>query len=170
MKLYMINLGGKVEGCNLEVHDVQFLAADRIDDTVELLKRNWYGKAEKLHIDSYKLITGADGHAVRLTKEKQESGKQLYFVQLGGYRKDTNQELHEIGLLIGDSLQEVKERAVKELQTDVIQNHVDSIVRVEDCLISVDGAQYYLELSKSQEAYELAPDWFGYRRLDIEHS
>lgn len=168
MNLYMIHLGGKVEDCNLEIHDVQFIAADHIDQTIEILKKNWYGKAEKLHIDSYKQLIGADGFALRLTGKKPESGKKVFFVQLGGYRRDTYQELHEVGLLVGDSLQEVKERAVKEIQADLIQNHVDSIANVEDVLISTDGEKYYLELSESQEVYNLAPDWFGYRRLDME--
>ena len=167
MNLYMINLGGKVRGCNLEVHDVQFVAAKHIDETVEVLKSSWYGQGEKLHMDSYKQITGADGYLIRLAKDKPESRKQLYFVHLGGYRKESSQELHEVGLFVGESLQEVKDRAPNELQAAEIQNHVDNIVNVETCLLSADGEKYYIELTESQEVFDPAPDWFGYRRLDI---
>lgn len=167
MNLYMISLGGKVKGCNLEVHDVQFVAAEHIDETVEVLKSSWYGQAEKLHMDSYKQITGADGYRVSLTKEKPENGKQLYFVHLGGYRRDSSQELHEIGLFVGETLQEVKNKAPEKVQAAEIENHVDNIVNVETCLISTDGEKYYIELTDSQEVFNHAPDWFGYRRLDI---
>ncbi len=166
MNLFMISLGGKVNGCNLEVHDVQFVAAKHIDDTLKVLRSGWYGREEKLHMDSYKQISGADGYTLRLTKEKPDSRKQLFFVHLGGYQKDSSQELHEVGLLVGDTLQEVKERAPKEIQADAIQNHVDNIISVEACLHSTDGEQYYIELSESPEEFDFAPDWFGYRRLD----
>jgi hypothetical protein len=164
--LYMISLGGKVKGCNLEVHDVQFVAANHVDESVELLKNNWYGLADKLHMDSYKVINGADGYAVRLTQEKPESNKHLFFVHLGGYKKDSTQELHDVGLFIGETLQEVKERALKEMRVADIENHVDSIVCVETCMLSSDGEPYFVELSESHEVYDRAPDWFGYRRLD----
>jgi hypothetical protein len=165
--LYMISLGGKVKGCNLEVHDVQFVATDHIDESVELLKRHWYGLADKLHMDSYKVITGADGYTVRLTQEKPENNKQLYFVHLGGYKKDSTQELHEVGLFVGEVVQEVKERVLNETIVADIENHVDNIVCVKDCMLSSDGETYYVELSESHETYDRSPDWFGYRRLDI---
>lgn len=167
MNLYMISLGGKVKGCNLEVHDVQFVAANQIDETVEILKEKWYGDPEKLHMDSYKLIHGVEGHTVLLTQQKPDSGKQLYFVHLGGYKKASTQELHEVSLLIGDSEQEVKEKALREFHMADIENHVDSIILVEACIHSTDGKTYYVEISESSECFDQGPDWFGYRRLDI---
>jgi hypothetical protein len=165
--LYMISLGGKVKGCNVEVHDVQFVAADHIDETVGLLKSNWYGLAEKLHMDSYKEIIGADGFAVRLSKEKPAGSRKLFFVHLGGYKKTSTQELHEVGLFVGESEQTVKERALKEIPVADIQNHVDSIIHVENCILSTDGEAYFIELSESHQNFDPSPDWFGYRRLDI---
>jgi hypothetical protein len=167
MNLYMVSLGGKVKGCNVEVHDVQFVAANHIDETVEVLKKVWYGAPEKLHMDSYKVITGAEGYTVRLTKEKPDSNKQLYFVHLGGYKNDSTQELHDISLLIGESEQKTKERALVELQAADIENHVDSIVNVENCMLSTDGETYFIELCESYNHFDTRPDWFGYRRLDL---
>ena len=169
MNLYMINLGGKAKGGNIEVHDVQFVAANHIDETIEVLKKNWYGLPLKLHMDSYKLINGAEGHSVKLTEEKPESSKQLYFVHLGGYLRTSTQEQHEIFLCVGASEQEVKERAVKLMTVSDTQNHVDSIVNVETCLLSADGKMYYIELEESHEDFTQDPDWFGYRRIDIEN-
>ncbi len=164
--LYMVTLGGKVKGCNIEVHDVQFVVADHIDETVELLKSIWYGLDEKLHMDSYKAITGADGFKVSLTEKKPDHSRQLFFVHFGGYKKECTQELHDIGLYAGESLQEVRERALKEAKAADIENHVDSVIPVETVMLSSDGMKYYIDLSMSHEYFDPAPDWFGYRRLD----
>ncbi len=166
MNLYMISLGGKVKGCNIEVHDVQFVAADHIDETIETLKKHWYGQSEKLHMDSYMQIKGADGYNVSLTREMTDCNKQLYFVHFGGYRTDTTQELHDIRLYVGVNDMEVKERALDDYQVADIQNHVDSLVLVEPVILSASGDKYYIELSESKEIYHCVPDWFGYRRLD----
>lgn len=166
-KLYMISLGGKVKSCNVEVHDVQFVVADHIDETIVLLKSVWYGLDEKLHMDSYKEIIGADGFTVRLIKKKPDSNKQLFFVQLGGYKKDSTQELHDVGLFIGECEQEVKERALKEIKAADIENHLDSIICVETVMQSTDGERYYVELRESLDDFDMVPDWFGYRRLNI---
>ncbi len=168
MKLFMISLGGKVNGCNLEVHDILFVAANHIDETIGLLKNQWYGLEEKLHMDSYKIIDGADGYRLRLTKEKPDSKKKLYLVHLGGFNVDSTQELHQIGLFTGESEQEVKVKALKEIEVGELQNHVDHMVNVETCIMNPEGETYYIELTESSQEYNLAPDWFGYRRLDKE--
>ena len=164
----MISLGGKVKGGNIEVHDIQFVAANHIDETVETIKNTWHGLPQKLHMDSYKVINGADGYEVRLTKEKPTGSKQLFFVHMGGYLKESTQEQHDIALFVGESEQEIKARALKEIIAAEIENHVDSIVIVEACMLSSEGETYYIELCESQENFTCEPDWFGYRRLDIE--
>lgn len=40
MNLYMISLGGKVRGANIEVHDVQFAVEDHIDNIIDLVKES----------------------------------------------------------------------------------------------------------------------------------
>lgn len=167
MNLYMVSLGGKAKGCNIEVHDVQFVAAEHIDETIELLRKHWYGLGTKLHMDSYKQIKGADGYSLQLTKEKPEDNKQLYFVHFGGYRADSTQELHDIGLYVGDNDTIIKERAQVEFQVADIENHVDSLVPVERVILSASGETFFIKLSESMEEFDRIPDWFGYRRLDL---
>jgi hypothetical protein len=163
----MVSLGGKAKGCNIEVHDVQFVAAEHIDETIELLKKNWYGLGAKLHMDSYKQIKGADGYSMQLTKDKPEGKKQLYFVHFGGYKADSTQEQHDIGFYVGNSDREIKERANKEFQVADIENHVDSLIPVERVILSTTGEEFFIELSESKEEFDCIPDWFGYRRLDL---
>jgi len=167
MNLYMISLGGKVKGCNIEVHDVQFVVANHVDETIDIIKNNWYGLPFKLHMDSYKMISGADGYEIRISQKQSDNKQKLFFVQFGGYKKDLTQELHDVGLYVGESEQEVKTRALTEAKVADIENHVDSIICVETCMLSTDGMQYFIELVESHDKYDIEPDWFGYRRLDV---
>ena len=55
-KLFMVYLGGSAPKANIEVHDIQFVVADKIEDTYDQLKSNWFGNITGLHLDSYKEI------------------------------------------------------------------------------------------------------------------
>ncbi len=167
MKLYMVSLGGKVKGGNIEVHDIQFVAGNQVEDTIDALKENWYGLPLKLHMDSYKLINGAQGYEIQLTQQKSTQKQKLYFVHFGGYKKDCTQELHDVAFYVGESEPEVRARALNEASVADIENHVDSIVGVDEVLLSADGKQYFIELIKTDKKYDMEPDWFGYRRLDV---
>ena len=94
-KLFMVYLGGSAPKANIELHDIQFVVAEKIEDTYQNLIENWFGTTKGLHLDSYKEIKGADGHAITLQDEPQSISKGLYFVNLGGYQNDRLNELHE---------------------------------------------------------------------------
>lgn len=164
-KLFMIYLGGSAPKANIELHDVQFVVADRIEDTYEQLKRNWFGNTSGLHLDSYKEIRGADGYSITLQDEPQETGKNLYFVNLGGYQNDKLNELHEFSLFVAGNETEAKNKAKDRLLKTASHTHKDNIVEVDDCLSvgSVDGK--FIHLHKSEEAFDLRPDWFGYKLI-----
>ncbi|WP_105617311.1 DUF1543 domain-containing protein [Vallitalea okinawensis] len=166
MNLYMISLGGKVKGANIEVHDVQFVVADHIDNTMNLVKEKWYGIQEKLHMDSYALIVGANGYRVKLSKQKSNSSKRLYFVQMGGYNKSLTQEVHSVGFFVAETLEEAKKKALKEVDLFEEEGHVDQVVDIQSCLLSNIEDAHYIELEETGEEFDLRPDWFGYRRLD----
>jgi len=166
MNLYMINLGGKVSGANIEVHDVQFAVADNIDNTIDLVKASWYGMKKNLHMDSYTNIKGADGYEVKVSKEKYSGNRKLFFVQLGGYDKDMTQELHRFAFFVAETVQEVKRKALKEIEMFEEKGHIDQVVDVEECLLHKESEKYYISLDESEVDFNLSPDWFGFRRLD----
>ncbi len=165
-KLYMISLGGKAQGANIEVHDVQFVVADSIDATIPLVKEHWHGKPLKLHMDSYKEIVGAEGYSITLSSEPVQSSLKLYFVYLGGYHPESTQEIHEVRLLVGTSLSEVKARSNDDKLFQAELWHVDQVVEVNEALLTEEGEEVYIVLEKSGRDYDLKPDWFGYKRLD----
>ena len=106
-KLFMVGLGGKTIKANIEVHDVQFVIGESIENTYELLVSNWYGISKKLHLDSYKYLDGADGYQItiqELNKDKKaEMTKSLFLVNIGGYDPESFLEIHRIGLYVAKS-------------------------------------------------------------------
>jgi hypothetical protein len=162
-KLFMIYLGGNAPKANIELHDIQFIVADNIEDTYDQLKSIWFGNISGLHLDSYKEIKGADGYRIILQDEPQESDKNLYFVNLGGYRKDKLYELHEFGLFVAGSATEAKNKAKDGLLANSLHKHKDNLMEVDDCLkiSAVNGK--YIHLQKSEETFDMQPDWFGYK-------
>ncbi len=166
MKLYMISVGGKAAGANIEVHDVQFVVAENIDGAIPLIKDHWYGTELKLHMDSYMEIKGADGYALTLTDKKQSEENKLFFAYLGGYNEASTQEVHDVRLMVSGSEKEAKSLAMKSEGFDYTQRHIDSVVDVESKLLMTGGNHYYLKLTPTKKIYHLKPEWFGYRRLD----
>lgn len=161
-KLFMVCLGGSAPKANIELHDLQFVVADKIEETYEQLKRNWFGNINGLHLDSYKEIRGADGYRIMLQDKPQVSEKNLYFVNLGGYQKDTLYELHEFALFVAGSEAEAKNKAKASLLKNVFHQHKDNLKEVDDCLKIRSVYGKYIHLEKSEETFDLQPDWFGY--------
>lgn len=168
MKLWMICLGGKVKGANTEVHDIQFVVAESVDQTYAVLRQAWYGDAYKLHLDSYKEVQGGDGYSVRVVKEKPQQDNGFYFLQLGGYDDKQLQELHEGLFVASDSSEHAKLKAGFQAEAYHEQGHIDYVGNIEDLMLSVDGEKYYIELQATNEDFNMAPDWFGYQRIDQE--
>lgn len=162
-KLFMIGLGGKAHNANMEVHDIQFVAADKIEDTTELLSKNWYGYS--LHIDEYKWMDGIEGYQILLRNQPSTSALNLYFVHMGGYFKDIFGEQHAIGLLAATTEEEAREKG-KCLLPDTIQNlHVDQIRKVENHIQRIDEEPLYIHLIPDTNTYSMSPDWSGYWKL-----
>ena len=116
--LFLVVLGGKAKKANVEVHDVRWVVGSRIEDTYEILKKDWFGDIQGLHIDSYKKIEFVDGYKINLKNIKNKKlkksfngsniKKNLWFVNIGGYSPSSMQEKHEFGLVAASSKLEAK--------------------------------------------------------------
>ena len=116
--LFLVVLGGKAKKANVELHDVRWVVGSRIEDTYEILKRDWFGDVQGLHIDSYKKIEFVDGYRINLkniqNKKLKKSfnrsniKKYLWFVNIGGYIPSSMQEKHKFGLVVASSKLEEK--------------------------------------------------------------
>ena len=179
-------LGGRAHKANIELHDVRWVLGSKIEDTYDVLRRDWFGTIEGLHIDSYKKINYVDGYKITLKdiennklKDKKfysvnNTRKNLWFVNIGGYDPSSMQEKHEFGLVVASSKLEAKNIAKSKWLLGTKKKHKDDIaslkmlVGCDDCeLVKKIGnweVQLTLETDLVEETHN--PDWYGYKRID----
>jgi hypothetical protein len=85
-RLFLVVLGGRIDGCHIEQHDVRFVAGASIDDTIPQLREQWFGRRRGLHIDSWVVVEAVAGWRVELRPEPFEGPQRLWFVNGGGYQ------------------------------------------------------------------------------------
>jgi len=174
LKLFAVLLGGRIQGCNIELHDVVFVISDSIKNAQANIIKKWFGDTKRLHIDSSIELSHVDGHKITLRKEKPlNTQKRLYFVNFGGYKKDFFGEVHQMNFYVCDSSTQARERAKKELCRTCLQQHCDDNLDIQQTissdvddiieLITVD--KYYLHFEPTTECCQL-PIISQYRRLD----
>ena len=103
MQLFMVYLGGRIQGCHIEMHDIRFVVGQNIEQTYTKLKSQWVGDRSSVHMDSYMAINHIDGFKVEVVDTYVEQNKQLYFVNLGAYRSDSMAEQHDFALYVASS-------------------------------------------------------------------
>ncbi|MBO6974417.1 MAG: DUF1543 domain-containing protein [Prochlorococcus marinus CUG1435] len=184
--LFLVVLGGKAKKANIELHDVRWVVGSKIEDTYEVLRKDWFGTYEGLHIDSYKKINYVDGYKLNIKyiqnnkfeKNKflneQKSKKNLWFVNMGGYDPSSMQEKHEFGLVVASSKLEAKNIAKSKWLMGCKKKHKDDIASLktlfdcDDCKLIKKIGKWEIELTQENNLIENAnsPDWYGYKRID----
>jgi hypothetical protein len=116
MKLFAIYIGGIHEKALIELHDVRFIIADKIEDTYETLRASWWGTKKSLHLDAWVDLQHADGYKVSLKNEPANNEEnKLYFVNLGGYNSLEFTELHKNVFVVAPNESKAKVRALKQI-------------------------------------------------------
>ena len=183
--LFLVVLGGRAKKANVELHDVRWVIGSRIEDTYGLLRKEWFGIIEGLHIDSYKKINFVDGYKInlknienkRLKNDKSLKGnntkKKLWFVNLGAYNPSSMQEKHEFGLVVAKSSLDAKNKAKSKWLNGYKKKHKDDISSIkkfilDDCDPIKKVGNWEIELIPENNFFEEtnSPDWFGYMRID----
>lgn len=170
MDLYMFYIGGNAGKSNIEVHDIQFVAANEPQDAWPALREAWFGDRDKIHIDGYSRITWVDGYSVTLSAEPPQTGQRLFFVNVGGYRPDTLAELHEFDLFVAEDAQQAKEKALATLLCGVDQQHKDNLKDVDDCLLLEKVGDRYIHLTPCASGHRDQPEWQGYQPIGYPES
>lgn len=158
----MFYVGGTAPGANIELHDVQFVAAEQPEEAFPLLREKWFGDKSKVHIDGYARIEWADGYDVMLCAAPFHGPQKLFFVNVGGYRSDELAELHQFGLFVAHSADEAKEKAKQVLLTGSFQQHKDDLAEVDDCLLLHSLQGYHIHLKANALGEPARPLWQGY--------
>jgi hypothetical protein len=167
--LFLVVLGGRMEGAQIELHDVRFVAGATLDDTLPALRRQWFGRRRGLHIDSYMVVRQVGTFAVELRRGPFEGAERLWFVNVGGYRPEHLAEEHAFGLVVASTAERAKRQALAGWLPGVQGRHKDdlrALEAVDDCLPLevVDGWRVHL-LPTPRPAPPQRPDWFGYRPI-----
>lgn len=170
--LWLVVLGGRTASSQIELHDVRFVAGHSIEDTLPELRRQWFGRREGLHLDSFMAVRAIDGWAVRLGRRPSAPGpERLWFVNLGAYRPDSLAELHHFGLVVARSAQAAKAAARRQWLAGALQLHKDDLWAVDDCLaleqLELLGERWHVQLEPHPQGLSQpqVPDWFGYRSI-----
>lgn len=117
MYLFVIYIGGGHKNALIELHDMRLIAAERIEDTYEVLRRSWWGEAKTLHLDAWGVLEYADGYKIILKDRPPINNfKKLYFVNLGGYDSKQFTELHRNIFVVAEDEKAAKARALKTVQ------------------------------------------------------
>ncbi len=184
--LFLVVLGGRAKSANVELHDVRWVVGSRIEDTYDLLRSEWFGSSEGLHIDSYKKIKSVDGYKINLKNKENKklknkiffnekiTKKNLWFVNIGGYDPRSMQEIHEFGLVVASSKLEAKNIAKSKWLLGCEKKHKDDIASLkriigcDDCQIIKKIGNWRLELTQEKNLIEENnnPDWYGFKRID----
>lgn len=165
LKLYMVLLGSKAPGRNVEQHDFFFGIGASLAELVPVMREFWPEAGNSLHIDGWREVTRVEGYRVNvIAKEHIErvNRKRLFFVNIGGYQTGKLEEQHYTLLTV----QEDRKHAIKaSTGTDFFTTSsiemvkaaaahidekygidVDEIYHIEDLLSPALKAQYHIEL------------------------
>jgi len=180
MKLFYIILGATPKGRNIEQHDVFFGIAENLKDLVSDIKDFWTEAEGKIHLDGYQEVKFADGFEVKIVeKAKQAQENQLYFVNLGGYKRGFFEEFHQQHLMVGTSMGEVVKKVKKtefyktmgfeDAVSHIDDKHgvdIDDIFNVNDILPEKMKEKYSIILEKSEELNQENFSKVGYLKID----
>ena len=181
-KLFMVLLGSKAVGRNVEQHDFFFGIADSLQALIKDMQEFWPEAGSSLHIDGWREIRIVDDYRVQIVaKTACDDPRRLFFINLGGYQSGKLEEKHYTLLTI----QENRKDAIKaSTSTDFFKNcsiekiraasahidkkygiDVDEIYRVDELLSEMDKANWQIELIPDKN---LIPDeiHLGYYPLD----
>jgi len=169
MLLFLVVLGGRIDGCHIELHDVRFVVGASIEDTLPQLRQQWFGRRRGLHIDSWVAVRAVAGWRVELGPGPSAGPERLWFVNRGGYDPRQLAEQHAFALVVATTAQaaKAKARSLKVPGGD-LQPHTDDLHAIDDCLpiTLLEGWHVHLIADAAAPAQPLVPDWFGYRRID----
>lgn len=130
MKLFMLKIGARPQGRLIEQHDVMFVIANSLSETIESVNQHWPAVKNNWHLDAWREVRRVGDYQILLSKNSlskdglskdnaladnifadetvdnklDSHGKQLYFVNLGGYLPGQFEEFHYKTLVVAETL------------------------------------------------------------------
>lgn len=179
----MLLLGCKPKQRNTEQHDVLFGIGSELKDVVPDILSFWPEAKQNLHIDAWREVTQVDNYKINILPKEQEvepaeSAARLFFINLGGYKRNEFEEFHYKMLVAavdkGVAVQQSKQTAFyKHIGFKGATSHiddkygidVDDIYEIGDILPLSVKEKYSIILSPTEE--KIADEvHLGYFKLD----
>ena len=130
MKLFMLKIGARPQGRLIEQHDVMFVIANSLSETIESVNQHWPAVKNNWHLDAWREVKRVGDYQIllstvslskdglskdnaladnifaddRVDNKLDSQGKQLYFVNLGGYLPGQFEEFHYKTLVVAETL------------------------------------------------------------------
>lgn len=183
-KLFMVLLGCKPDGRFTEQHDIFFGIADSLKDLAPSFNQFWPEAKGKLHIDAWKEVTSAGSWSVSVNDRScpdtgKNPGPRLFFLNLGGYKKDEFEEFHYKVLVVAenkaDAITQAKQTAFyKHTGFEGAPSHiddrygvdVDDIYDIEDILPLEVKEKYSIQVGRMEYSGEEPEMHLGYLPLN----
>ncbi|RNI33532.1 DUF1543 domain-containing protein [Hanamia caeni] len=169
LKLFLLLIGSKAPGRNVEQHDFFFGIARELKELVPAIKAFWPEAGSTLHIDAWREVTKVEDYkiAIGLKDEKRELQNKLFFINLGGYQANKLEEQHYTILTVQPTralaISKAKKttffttNTLKEATSHIDDKYgidVDDVYQVEDILIPEHKSKYSVIISKGEEVEE----------------
>jgi hypothetical protein len=166
--LFVFAIGGNAGKSNIEVHDIQFVIAEKPEDAWPTLRENWFGDKDKIHLDGYGRLRWVNGYRVSVSKTPPASElPKLFFVNVGAYCKTELMELHAFDFFVANNAADAKKQALASLLSGEQQQHKDNLKEVDDCKLLSEIGDYYLHLEPQAEGLPFIPEWQGYQPIGV---
>lgn len=161
--LFMILLGATPKGRNIEQHDIFFGIGHSVKELLPEMIAFWPEAKGKIHVDAYRIVRKVGRYKVEVVSKENEPTadlNSLFFMNLGGYKRDEFEELHYKMLAVSDQ----KALAIKEAKETAFYKHVgfkgatshiddkygvdvDDIFEIKDILSAQTKAKYALKFT-----------------------
>jgi hypothetical protein len=177
-RLFMILLGCKPPGRFTEQHDIFFGIASSLPELVPAITASW-PEAPKIHIDAWREVTETDGYSIEVIAKGADTAamEKLFFLNLGGYKKDDFEEYHYKMLAVASDKGEAVDRAKQSAfykhtgfhgATSHIDDKygvdVDDLYEIADILPAATKEKYALRITRNPDAVK--DKWhLGYTKL-----
>ena len=116
----MLKIGARPQGRLIEQHDVMFVIANSLSEIIPVVNQHWQDVKGKWHLDAWREVKRVGDYQILLSKDNaladniladdrvdnklDSHGKQLYFVNLGGYLPGQFEEFHYKTLVVAETL------------------------------------------------------------------
>jgi len=158
----MVILGATPPGRLTEQHDVFFGIGDSLASLTAVMIASWPEAEGHIHIDSWRKVTAVGNYRVNVVRKSRTdvTDRQLFFLNLGGYKPGDMEEYHYKMLCVGANMAE----AVKAARTTAFYRHTgfkgaDSHI---DDKYSLDIDDAFLVkdvLATGREQYNIVTEW-----------